>query len=176
MNGPGPHGHPTENASRSLLGKTIQVGQYMMTVERKLGQGGFADVYQVVSRTDSTRYALKHFRIDRDQAKLDSVKSECVLMRQLKASPHVLTLYAAVFAGDPVPTDGFCLLELCSQDLVKCLTKNHRKMTEVDMLMVLEQAATGLAHLHGQSPPIAHWCASDPAAALCRPRLRDGTT
>ena len=34
----------------ALLGKTIQVGQFLVTVERKLGQGGFADVYQVVSR------------------------------------------------------------------------------------------------------------------------------
>ena len=31
----------------ALLGKTIQVGNYLVTVERKLGQGGFADVYQV---------------------------------------------------------------------------------------------------------------------------------
>lgn len=151
-----------------LVGKTIQVGNYLVTVERKLGQGGFADVYQVVSRTDSTRYALKHFRIDRDQAKLDSVKAECVLMRKLKASPHVLTLYAACFAGDPIPTDGFCLLELCTQDLVKALTANHKHMTERDTLYIFEQVAQGVQHMHAQSPPIAHWCvsSSSPVAEL----------
>jgi serine/threonine protein kinase len=144
----------------SLLGKTIQVGNYLVTVERKLGQGGFADVYQVVSRTDSTRYALKHFRIDQDQEKFDSVKAECILMKQLKSSPHVLTLYAACFAGDPVPAHGFCLLELCSQDLVKALTANHRHMTEHDILHIFHQVAQGLAHMHNQNPPIAHWCVS----------------
>ena len=145
--------------SGSLLGTTIQVGNYLVTVERKLGQGGFADVYQVVSRTDSTRYALKHFRIDGDQARLDEVKAECILMKKLKASAHVLTLYAACFAGDPVPTHGFCLLELCNQDLVQALTANHRHMTEANVLHIFEQVCLGIAHMHGQSPPIAHWCA-----------------
>jgi AP2-associated kinase len=147
-----------DNGVGALLGKTIQVGNYLVTVERKLGQGGFADVYQVVSRSaDQTRYALKHFRINQDKEKLDSVKAECILMRQLKASPHVLTLYAACFAGDPIPTDGFCLLELCSQDLVKALTANHQHMTEKDTLQIFQQAALGVQHMHAQRPPIAHW-------------------
>ena len=34
----------------NLIGKTMQVGQFLVTIEKKLGQGGFADVYQVVSR------------------------------------------------------------------------------------------------------------------------------
>ena len=96
----------------ALLGKTIQVGNYLVTVERKLGQGGFADVYQVVSRSDSCRYALKHFRINKDEQRLASVKAECILMRQLKASRNILTLYAACFAGNPV-TDGCDLCLSC---------------------------------------------------------------
>ena len=79
-------------------------------------------------------------------------------MRQLKASANVLTLYAACFAGDPV-TDGFCLISLCCQDLVKALTANHKHMTERDTLLIFEQAAMGVQHMHTQSPPIAHWCA-----------------
>jgi AP2-associated kinase len=141
----------------NLLGKTIQVGNFLVTVERKLGEGGFAEVYQVVSRSDSTRYALKHFRINGDQKKLDSVKAECILMKKLKASQHVLRLYAACFAGDPIPTHGFCLLELCNQDLVKALTVNHRHMTESDILHIFGQVCQGLAHMHSQDPPISHW-------------------
>jgi serine/threonine protein kinase len=151
-----------------LEGKTLQVGNYLVTVEAKLGEGGFADIYRVVSRHDQCYYALKHFRINGDPEKLESVKSECIRMKKLKAHANILTLYAACFAGDPVVTDGFCLLELCQQDLVKCLTHNHQIMTERDILTIFLQVAQGIGFMHSQPEPLAHWCVPDCAQCACK--------
>lgn len=94
-----------------LIGKSLYVGHYYVTVQKKLGEGGFADIYQVVDRNDhSAFYALKHFRICGDPEKLASVKRECLLMKSIKKHPNIVTLFAACFAGTPVATDGFFLV------------------------------------------------------------------
>lgn len=95
----------------ALIGKSLYVGNYYVTVQKKLGEGGFADIYQVVDRNDhSAFYALKHFRIAGDPEKLASVKRECLLMKGIKKHPNIVTLFAACFAGTPVATDGFFLV------------------------------------------------------------------
>jgi AP2-associated kinase len=98
-------------APGKLIGKSLYVGNYYVTVQKKLGEGGFADIYQCVNRADhNSWYALKHFRIDGDAEKLASVKRECLLMKDIKKHPNIVTLYAACFAGQPVATDGFFLV------------------------------------------------------------------
>lgn len=98
-----------------LLGKSLYVGNYYVTVQKKLGEGGFATIYQAVHRHHQGRdggqfFALKHFRINGDLEKLNSVKRECLLMNNIKKHPHIVTLYAACFAGSPIATDGFFLV------------------------------------------------------------------
>jgi serine/threonine protein kinase len=103
-------GNP-QNATGKLVGKSLYVGKFYVTVQKKLGEGGFADIYQVVDRRDPTAfYALKHFRINGDPTKLKSVKRECLLMNDIKKHPNIVTVYAACFAGAPITTDGFFLV------------------------------------------------------------------
>lgn len=102
-------------APTCLLGKSLYVGNYYVTVQKKLGEGGFATIYQAVHRHHQGReggqfFALKHFRINGDLEKLNSVKRECLLMNNVKKHPNIVTLYAACFAGSPIATDGFFLV------------------------------------------------------------------
>ena len=128
-----------------------------MTIEKELGEGGYATIYSALCRQDGRRYAMKHFRIQGDAERHAAVCAEALLMRRLKAHPHLLRLYAASFAGpDNAPSDGFFLLDLCQGNLVEALQARHKVMTEADILGILLQVARGLAHMHSLSPPVAH--------------------
>ena len=98
----------------TLIGKSLQIGNYHVQIEKLLGEGGYATIYSVLCRQDNKQYACKHFRIMGDNERYQSVMKEALLMKKLKAHPNILTLYAASFAGpDVAPTDGFFLMDLC---------------------------------------------------------------
>lgn len=152
----------------ALVGKTIEVGLYVVTVEAKLGEGGFASIYRVINRHDQQRFALKHFRIQGDRQRHESVKQEALLMRRLKADPNIVTLFAASFGGpDRAPTDGFFLMQLCNGNLVETLEQRHASMTEKDVLLIMLQVAKGVRYMHKLPEPIAHRCASSVLHCAC---------
>jgi hypothetical protein len=143
----------------ALVGKTVQVGNYTVLVEAKLGEGGFASIYRVLNRGDQQRFALKHFRIQGDLQRYESVKQEALLMRKLKADPNIVTLYAASFGGpERAPSDGFFLMQLCTGNLVETLEQRHATMTEKDILSIMLQVAKGVRYMHTLPEPIAHRC------------------
>lgn len=152
-----------------LTGKSLQVGNYHVCIEKQLGEGGYATIYSVLCRNDNKHYAMKHFRIQGEADRYECIKAEALLMKRLKAHPNVLTLYSASFAGpDSYPTDGFFLMDLCRGNLVETLQSNHHEMTEKHMLNIVLQVSKGLCHMHHLSPPVAHRYAPAARIASCR--------
>ena len=69
----------------------------------------------------------------------------------------MLRLHAAAFAGPKgAETDAFLLVDHCPDTLLTAMQRASFQLDERTVVDVFSCAASGIAHMHRQSPPLAH--------------------
>jgi AP2-associated kinase len=77
----------------------------------------------------------------------------------LRGHPNILRLHAAAFAGPKgAETDGFLLVDHCPDTLLAAMQRSNFALDERSAVAVFSAVAAGIAHMHRQSPPLAHRC------------------
>ncbi|KAI8462858.1 MAG: kinase-like domain-containing protein [Monoraphidium minutum] len=139
-----------------LVGKQVQVGAMQVRVEALVGQGGYSDIYRVADAAGRL-YALKHLRLNGDAEHIAEVQREAKTMAKLRGHPNILRLHAAAFAGPKgSETDGFLLVDHCPDTLLAAMQRASFALDERTVVAVFSAVASGIAHMHRQSPPLAH--------------------
>lgn len=111
------------------------------TVQRELGRGGFATVYQATSDIDGFPVAIKALgRLDADA--LQRFEREIRLLAEHVGNPHVVSVYAWDLEHEPP----YFVMEFCAGGTLQPWVDERKKKTSV--VSALLNAASGLASLH----------------------------
>lgn len=117
------------------------------TVGKRLGQGGFARVYELVDSETGQKYAGKLVQkssLTKQSAK-DKLRTEIRVHKNLD-HPHVVKFVTWFEDGD-----WFVLvLELCTNRCMKSLLKNRKRLTEPEIRYYLVQMVSALRYLQTQ--------------------------
>jgi hypothetical protein len=139
----------------------MTVGAYHLRIDRKIGEGAFSVVYQVTSapsngsgqRRGSQTHVAKLINTARPEVKALAA-TEVKLMRQLQ-HPNIVSL----IAHQQTPKYMAVLMEHCrGGDMWTCLkSRDGEFLPERSVWHIFTSACRAVAHMHGQSPAIAHW-------------------
>jgi len=115
------------------------------SIERVLGVGAYAVVYQIRDKFTSEAFALKVIEKEplRIRAMLPQLAREASLMDAHAGTPHVVELLETTMTTTHV----FLRFNLCRQSL-EDVSKSQGAMTEEDAFRWLRQAALGVQALH----------------------------
>ncbi|XP_019453600.1 PREDICTED: probable serine/threonine-protein kinase DDB_G0276461 isoform X2 [Lupinus angustifolius] len=140
-----------------LEGRTIDVGNLKINVQKAIAEGGFSCVYVVRDAVHMSKlYALKHI-ICNDDESLGLVKKEISVMKSLKGHPNVVTLYAHAIIDMGRTKEAFLVMEFCEKSLVNVLeNRGAAYFDEKQVFAIFRDACNAVFAMHCQSPPIAH--------------------
>lgn len=133
-------------------GSKIVVNGKTYIEERLIAEGAFGYIYLVTDPMSSAQYALKRINIsNKDQ--LEAIKSEIDVWKKITNSKFIISLVDF----EITPSVAFILMEHAHEGtLLDYITKRQKSLTENEVLNILYQITCGMAHMHKQSPPIAH--------------------
>ncbi|KAG0152345.1 hypothetical protein CROQUDRAFT_140229 [Cronartium quercuum f. sp. fusiforme G11] len=160
---------PSPSPSGSLQpGTKVQVGKYVVKVDKFLSEGGFAHVYvaSLVSPTSvegfavtQNKFVLKRMAVP-DKIGLVEVRKEVDVMKQLRPHKHIVYFIEASASSIP-GTSGyeiFILMEFCPGggiiDLLNSRLQN--RLTESEILKIFSDTVDAVAHMHSQKPTLIH--------------------
>ncbi|XP_028799681.1 probable serine/threonine-protein kinase DDB_G0280111 isoform X2 [Neltuma alba] len=147
----------THKEPAGLEGRTIDVGNLKINVQKAVAEGGFSCVYLARDAVHmSKRFALKHI-ICNDEESLGLVKKEISVMKSLKGHPNVVTLYAQAIFDMGRTKEAFLVMEFCEKSLVQVLeSRGTGYFEEQQVLLIFRDICNAVFAMHCQSPPIAH--------------------
>lgn len=140
-----------------LEGRSIDVGNLKINVQKAIAEGGFSCVYLARDIVNmSKQYALKHI-ICNDEESLELVKKEISVMKSLKGHPNVVSLYAHTIFDMGRTKEAFLVMEFCEKSLVNVLeSRGAGYFDEKNVLLIFRDVCNAVLAMHCQSPPIAH--------------------
>lgn len=134
-----------------------QVVRDTYTVERKLGEGFFAEVYRVRHRFLG-RQAMKVFKtIGLSAADLEQMFGEALLLSRL-SHPNIIRVFDANVTMTERGTLGYFTMELVAGGSLLDYWRSYPQQPMPVPLVVdlVQQACSGLALAHGEAPPVLH--------------------
>lgn len=174
------NGFPAAAASMSsgadgdpLVGSLVDVGGVRVEVKRRIGEGGFAFVYQVVvveeasvaSATTSGRgrcLAMKRLLAGGDAARRARIVREISILKTFSHHRNFVRFSAAAsFSGASSPSaasrdeeEFLVLMEFCPWVLSDVLAR--RSFSAATVAKVFNQVTNAVSALHASNPPIVH--------------------
>ena len=142
--------------------KTLTIGNYRVKIDRKIAEGGFADIFRVNDTStfsDNMPYALKRMFIS-DKSKESALavrqafNQELEILQQFKTSHNLLKMVDFQEIKKKDGTEVFFLIEYCPNgtlfDLIesKCQIGLNGITDEQELYKVLNDVANGLRILH----------------------------
>ncbi|KAI5477575.1 AP2-associated kinase [Pseudohyphozyma bogoriensis] len=167
---PAPHHQPPPHKGTLVPGSVIQVGQYTVTVDRFLSEGGFAHVYLATSDTPipagsptaTTKHVLKRMAVP-NKAGVQEIGKEVEVMKKLKGHQKIVNFIEASVSELPASSgmkgyEIFILMEWCAGggiiDMMN--TRLQNRLTETEILKIFSDTVEAVAHMHYQNPPLIH--------------------
>jgi len=138
------------NQGKNLIGSSVKVGIYRVTIQKKIGEGGYAVVYLAVD-SQKTQYALKIVRCVISE-KFAQFKNEAYFLQSLPAHPNIVQLFG--YEIDESSMMISFLFEYCPQTAIGILTK--RSLSKEEILIMFNSICKATAFLHSSTPPIIH--------------------
>ncbi|HLY76103.1 MAG TPA: serine/threonine-protein kinase [Planctomycetota bacterium] len=138
----------------------LQEGQIIRgtwEIERKLGEGAFAEVFRVRHQIFG-RQAMKVFKtVGMTLEKTKALLSEAAILSSL-SHRNVIRVFEANTTETSAGICGFFTMELVSGGSLDDFWRSHGNsfMPVPDAVEVVRQVCRGLAIAHGQNPPIIH--------------------
>ncbi|KAM8707179.1 hypothetical protein ACLKA7_011299 [Drosophila subpalustris] len=140
------------------VGQFVEIGGQKLRAKCVIAEGGYAFVYVAQDVKTGTEYALKRL-IGADQQACQSINNEIMVHRQLSGHGNIVTFVGSSCIA-PTAQQGaqFLLLtELCKGgSLVDCFRVDNAPLDPPVILRIFYQMARAVAHMHTQTPPIAH--------------------
>lgn len=118
-------------------------------------------MYSVEDASTGQPYAMKRM-LCQDAESRSIAETEIRMLRALKGHPNIIQYVASCSrkstqSSQPA-VEYFILMELCTGgsliDLIK--RRDGRKLPEIKVAELFQQICSGIAHMHAQTPPIAH--------------------
>ena len=134
----------------------IQVGNYLVTIQGRLAEGGFGFIDLVTDNASKELYVLKRCSVNHEAA-YTTVQKEIRLLQYLK-SPYIVKLLDTIMLQSKAGPQALILLEYCpGGNLFERLTKRQGKYIQEHMLFkFFFQLLQPIAEMHQQSPYIVH--------------------
>ena len=126
-------------------------------VERKLGEGAFAEVYRVRHRFLG-RQAMKVFKaVGMTIDEIETMLGEATLLSSI-GHPNIIRVFDANTVDTPAGVCGFFTMEYIAGGSLEQFWQSYggRFMPVETAVEVLEQVCRGLAVAHSEDPPIVH--------------------
>ncbi|CAK6968570.1 myosin-IIIa isoform X3 [Scomber scombrus] len=116
-----------------------------------IGKGTYGKVYKVLNKIDGSKAAVKILDPIHDID--EEIEAEYNILKALSDHPNVVKFYGMYYKKDVKCGDQLWLvLELCNggsvTDLAKGMLKRGDRMDEAIIAYILQEALTGLQHLH----------------------------
>jgi serine/threonine protein kinase len=126
-----------------------------LVVDRRLGEGAFAEVYRV-RHAHLGPQALKIFKRVASVEGTKALLGEAQLLSTL-GHPNIIRVFDANTVRTPEGLRGYFTMEYIPGGNLEQLIKEHRPAVPTEIVItVLEQIAEGLAIAHDQTPPVLH--------------------
>lgn len=148
---------------RQALPKEIQLSNHKIKIEKKIGQGGFAEVFIVSDTNTGNKYALKKFQCLDDEQHLKFAETELGMLKKFTGkSTNIIEL---------IDTDNFqfALLPLYPLGSIQSIIDKKREslglqpyiqiageFSKSEILQLAVDICNGLLVFHENDPPIAH--------------------
>ncbi|XP_034485257.1 cyclin-G-associated kinase [Drosophila innubila] len=140
------------------VGQFVEIGGQKLRANCVIAEGGYAFVYVAQDVKTGTEYALKRL-IGADQQACQAINNEIMVHRQLSGHGNIVTFVGSNCIA-PTAQQGaqFLLLtELCrGGSLIDCFRMDNSPLDPPVILRIFYQMARAVAHMHTQTPPIAH--------------------
>ncbi|XP_023165269.2 cyclin-G-associated kinase [Drosophila hydei] len=140
------------------VGQYVEIAGLKLRTKCVIAEGGYAFVYVAQDVKNGTEYALKRL-IAADQQACRTINNEISVHKQLSGHGNIVTCIGTSCIP-PTSHHGaqFLLLtELCKGgSLVDCFRVDNSALDPPVILRIFYQMARAVAHMHTQSPPIAH--------------------
>lgn len=134
----------------SMIGKSVIIKGYSVTVKKKIGEGGYAYVY-LTEDNHKRSYALKLVRCQ-DHLKFNQFIKEAEILSTLPSHPNIVKLYA--YKIDRSKMLIYFLFEYAPSTCINILYK--RNLTKQEILIIFCAVCKAVRFLHSQNPPIFH--------------------
>lgn len=148
-------------------GNVLIVDRTTVKVQRKLGEGGFANIFIATEISSGASVVLKRMRVsaeDTDGVKL--ARNEIRVLESLPPHPNIIGFIAAAEHAVSPPgsheryVDFDIVMEYCSagslHDEVMGFWRRGERMPEARLLRRFRDSASAISHLHSQQPPVCH--------------------
>ena len=145
--------------------EVVDIGGLTVRVGKKVAEGGFAFVHVASDASDRSRlFALKKIVCHEKEA-LDNADAEMDLISRLPPHPNIVRFRACTRRpkdrGNGLQATEVLLLTDFYEggglhDAMERLQDEGRSLDEACLLTLFAQACSAVAHLHAQTPPIAH--------------------
>ena len=134
----------TKGLTHSFM-KDFEVERKLFTLEKRIGQGQFGDVWQAVFAVNKMRVAIKTLKEGMNQS---DFRAEAALMKSI-SHPKLIQLYALCTAEEPI----YIVTELmCNGSLLDYLQTPGGKRLALDSLVYMAaQIAEGMAYLESRN-------------------------
>jgi len=154
--------------------KVITIGDKTLKIDRKIAEGGFADIFRVNDQakfSDSMPYALKRMWVAKperkkgnlleDASEVDSVRTafnqEVKILKKFPDCPNLVKMAAFQEFEKRDGSEVFILLEYCPHSTLFQLIEEHCKAglkgitNEKDLYKIINDIANGLRVLHSKN-------------------------
>jgi cyclin G-associated kinase len=144
----------------ALVGSIVDVAGHKIAVKRRIGEGGFAFVYEAEDINDSSKkYALKRL-LAMDSEKQQQIVKEISLMKMLSGHGNIVGFLSAAEAKgvSQKGCDEFLvLMEFCPTNLSEIMSKRHcRPYPPATVAGIFAQITSAVAKMHRSQPAIVH--------------------
>ncbi|ALC46161.1 aux [Drosophila busckii] len=143
------------------VGQYVDIAGQKLRIKCVIAEGGYAFVYVAQDVKTGTEYALKRL-IGADQQACQTIQQEINMHKQLSGHGNIVTFIASsCIAPNPqlkqLSAQYLLLTELCKGgSLVDCFKLDNAPLDPPVVLRIFYQMARAVAHMHAQTPPIAH--------------------
>ncbi|KAL7718781.1 non-specific serine/threonine protein kinase [Entamoeba marina] len=139
------------------MGNTIvNVGREQVIVDRKLGTGGFSQVYLAKTVGEPHKDFAMKVMYYADQADLKRIKQEIDIHKQLCENEYVVPLVESMVAQD-AERKVVMLLDYCPTSTIDVLERTYpRPIKEEAVLKMFYQISHAVAFMHSLNPPLCH--------------------
>lgn len=145
-------------------GTQLTVGSHKVVVNKYFSHGGFAQVYTcTISPPWNNKQVacLKRVNVP-DKGSLNTLRKEVDAMRKLQGINCIVSYIDSHAArsnnGNGAGYEVFVLMEYCSRKgLIDFMnTRLVNKLTEPEILVIVQQITEAVAHMHALNPPLIH--------------------
>ena len=130
---------------------SIYINGIIYEIKKKLGQGGYGEVYQVLNESDNKYYALKEFPIKGEtEDNIQAIKKEAQILSKFNHR-NIVKYYDSLEKDDKF----FIFMEYCDVHNLNFFINKHKEKSELIeekiIYNIIKQICLGLKEIHSKN-------------------------